>query len=175
MYAQLGDIRFTLPAYVSATSSERGQSFAKHDRIDGKPLLQAIGTELETIAMEVLFHVDFCDPELEIVKLRTASDRQEALPLVYQNGTYRGRYVITKIAETVRQTDGAGNLIKLTARLDLQEWHDPQNVQPALDPARNEGRASGANSASRTLPPPAGPAAGAAPASVTPKQIARRP
>ncbi|MEQ8585253.1 MAG: phage tail protein [Thalassobaculaceae bacterium] len=175
MYAQLGDIRFHLPAYVSATSSERAQSFARHDRIDGKPLLQAIGTELETIALEVMFHVDFCDPELEIVRLRTASDRQEALPLVYQNGTYRGRYVLTKVSETVRQTDGAGNLVKLTARLELQEWHTPAGVQPAVDPTRNEGRASGANSASRTLPPPAGLVQVTEPAGVTPRQIARRP
>ncbi|MCR9267471.1 MAG: phage tail protein [Alphaproteobacteria bacterium] len=175
MFAQLGGIRFSLPAYVTATDAERAQSFAKHERIEGKPVLQAIGTDLEQITLEVTFHVGFSDPELEIVRLRAAADRQEAMPLIYGNGTYRGRYVITRLAEKVRQSDPRGNLIKVTARIELQEWHGPPSRVPTVDPARNEGRASGANSAQRTLPPPAGPAPGADPKTMTPKEIARRP
>jgi phage protein U len=174
MFAALGDIRFDLPAYVTGTGMQRRQAFARHDRIQGKPVLQAIGTDLEQISIDIVFHIEFTDPELEIVRLRAAADRQDPLPLIYGNGTYKGRYVIESIDETVRNTDGQGNLIKLTARLALLEWHQPPGSDPVVDPARNEGRASGANSASRTLPPPDGPAPGAEPSSVTPRQIARR-
>jgi phage protein U len=175
MFAQLGDIRFHLPAYVTSTDIERGQTFARHELIDGKPAQQGIGAGLERIVMEVLFHVSFANPELEIDRLEAAADRQQALALVYGNGAYRGRYVITKVTEKVRNTDADGSLVKMTARIELEEWHEPPGREQTIDRARNEGRVSGANSASRTLPPPAGPAPGSDPAAISLAQITRRP
>lgn len=124
MFAQLGDIRFELITYFDGLDGSQVYNFAEHQVIEGKPLLQYIGDALETVSINFKFHVIYCDPATEFKRIKDMAAKHQALPFIFGNGIYKGRYVITEITDTVEVTAVDGTVIEVSAKCSLKEWVD---------------------------------------------------
>ncbi|MDF0606624.1 phage tail protein [Neisseriaceae bacterium TC5R-5] len=136
MFALLGDIEFQLITYFDGFESQFGADFAEHALIEGKPRLQWIGDKLDEITIQLSFHSQFCDPEQELLRLKTAKEAHQAMALVLGNGDYKGWFVLTEVQASSKQTDQAGTLLALEASLTLREFvGDKQNplAPPAIE------------------------------------------
>ncbi|MCB7131074.1 phage tail protein [Salmonella enterica subsp. enterica serovar Hillegersberg] len=134
MFAVLGDIEFEVVTYWDGFDASFGMDYAEHARIEGKPGLQFIGEKLDEVSISLVFHDHYCQPDVELARLREAMVAHQALALVFGNGDYRGWFVITDIRATSQQTDGLGNVQALSAELSLREYiGDPKN--PLTPPA----------------------------------------
>lgn len=121
MYAQLGSIRFEGLNGFSSFSHERGVNYAQHERINGKPRLQAVGDLLDTISFDMYLHADFVDPEASIEQLNVAMKNREVLLLILGNGKIVGDFVIPTLSQVNSFTDPFGNLISATISVQLLE------------------------------------------------------
>lgn len=121
MYAQLGNIRFEGLKGFSNFSHERGVNYAQHDRINGKPRLQSVGDNLDSISFGMYLHSEFTNPENDIETLRVAMQNREVLPLILGNGRVLGTFVIPNFSQVNSFTDPLGNLIEATLNVELLE------------------------------------------------------
>lgn len=138
MYAILGNVEFDLITYFDGLETQFGADYAEHALIGRKPRLQHVGDKLDEVKIDLVFHVSYCDPEAELVRLRNALSSHEALSLVLGNGDYKGRFVITDLTATGRHTDTAGTLLAVESQLSLREFTgDP--ARPAAPAVRSAG------------------------------------
>lgn len=121
MYAQLGNIRFEGLKGFSNFSHERGVNYAQHELINGKPRLQAVGDNLDSISFGMYLHSEFTNPELDIETLRLSMQNREVLPLILGNGRVLGFFVIPNFSQVNSFTDSNGNLIEVTLSVELLE------------------------------------------------------
>lgn len=158
MFAMLGPISFRLITYFEGVSNKRGYDYAEHAVIEGKPRLQWIGDDLEEVAIDLMFHVSYCNPEAELAKLRIAGSMHTALPLIYGSGHYVGMFVIKTIHSTTRQTNRSGALVAVTARVSLIEHGGLGGLLGAIiSVVNNAARASGAGATTQRSAPSGGP------------------
>ncbi|MDR2451851.1 MAG: phage tail protein [Candidatus Accumulibacter sp.] len=127
MHALLGDIAFSLITHFEGIGENFSAHFAEHALIEGKPRLQWVGDHLDEVRWSMVLHAGFCQPALEMLKIKAAIARHEALPLVFANGNYLGRFVPTDLSVTTKQLMRDGTLIWVEAELTLREY-----VQPAV-------------------------------------------
>lgn len=155
MYAQLGNIRFEGLKGFSSFSHERGVNYAQHDRINGKPRLQAVGDILDTISFGMYLHSEFTNPEADIETLRLAMQNREILPLILGNGRVVGNFVIPNFSQGNSFTDPAGNLIEVTLSVELLESFTDNPLRESELQAINEAFATSTrNSNVRSVLPP---------------------
>lgn len=121
MYAQLGNIRFEGLKGFSNFSHERSVNYAQHELINGKPRLQAVGDNLDSISFGMYLHSEFTNPELDIETLRLSMQNREVLPLILGNGRVLGFFVIPNFSQVNSFTDPNGNLIEVTLSVELLE------------------------------------------------------
>ena len=121
MYAQLGNIRFEGLKGFSNFSHERGVNYAQHELINGKPRLQAVGDNLDSISFGMYLHSEFTNPEADIDTLRVSMQNREVLPLILGNGRVLGFFVIPNFSQVNSFTDPVGNLIEVTLSIELLE------------------------------------------------------
>jgi phage protein U len=142
MYAQLGDLKWERTSYFTGTEETHRWEYAQHDVIGGKPHLQATGDGLDEFSMEMRFHVSWCDPKAVLAKLVEVCARKQAQALVYGDGTYRGKFVVTDIVATRLQDGPDGTPMCLDVKLNLKEFVDQAPLttarakQQAQAPAR---------------------------------------
>jgi len=129
MFAQLGDIQFNLIPYFESLDTSKTFDYAEHKVIEGKPRLQFVGDGLDCHTIDIVLHSQYCSPDAEYKKLADAASGHQALAFVFGNGSYKGRYVITELSASTRQTDPIGNIISLGARLSLKEWVEAQPLE----------------------------------------------
>ena len=134
MYAQLGNIIFQGLNGFSSFEETYAVNYAQHERINGKPRLEAVGDVLDTINFDMYLHADFIDPSQAIETLRTAMINREVLPFILGNGFVAGNFVIPSLSKTTSFTDPDGNLIEATLSVELLECY---NDEP-LDQERNK-------------------------------------
>ncbi|QOD82868.1 phage tail protein [Chromobacterium haemolyticum] len=134
MYAVLGNIEFDLISYFDGLEQRSGSDFAEHGRIGGKPVLQFVGDKLDEIRIDLVLHAAYCQPDEELQKLQAARQQHQALAFVLGNGDYKGRFVISELQSTGRQTDRSGSLLAVEAQLSLREYGGdaPPKPKPAL-------------------------------------------
>lgn len=127
MYAQLGDIRFEGQKGFSSFSHERGVNYAQHERIKGKPRLQHVGDNLDTISFDMYLHSEFTNPEQDIEALNLAMQNNRVMMLLLGNGKIVGNFVVPTFSQTNSFTDPVGNLISATLSVSLLEvfYEDP--------------------------------------------------
>ncbi|GKV77662.1 hypothetical protein PEC106568_28350 [Pectobacterium carotovorum subsp. carotovorum] len=134
MFAVLGNIEFEVTAYWDGFNTSFGADYAEHGRIEGKPGLQFIGAKLDEITISLVFHKQYCTPDVELKRLTEAMRAHQAMALVFGNGDYRGWFVITALTSTSEHTDAKGNVLAMNASLTLREYiGDPKN--PLKPPA----------------------------------------
>jgi len=122
MYALLGSLQFELITYFSGLKGKSATKYAKHELVGTQPRLQVMGDELDELTIEVAFNIALCDPAAELRRLQDARRAHEAMPLVYGNGVFVGRFVIESITVTSEQTDGIGNPEQISATVELLEY-----------------------------------------------------
>lgn len=154
MYAQLGNIRFEGLKGFSDFSHERGINYAQHELINGKPRLQAVGDNLDSISFSMYLHSEFTNPESDIESLRTAMQNREILPLILGNGRVLGFYVIPNFSQVNSFTDPIGNLIEVTLSVELLEsFSDDQLRESELQAIQQAFATSNRNSNVRSVLP----------------------
>jgi len=110
MYAQLGNIRFEGLKGFSNFSHERGVNYAQHELINGKPRLQAVGDNLDSISFGMYLHSQFTNPEADIETLRLSMQNREVLPLILGNGRVLGFFVIPNFSQVNSFTSETGKI-----------------------------------------------------------------
>lgn len=158
MFAQLGSIPFQGLQGFTEFSETRSTNIAEHARIEGKPRLQRVGSNLHDLKLSILLHASFCNPEQQFSALDEARENAELLPLVLSNGVYVSDYVLASLDRTVQQTDPQSNIISMTLSLSLKEAYNPNPQQRLSVAAKQAAYAVGDGGATpmrlvRNLPP----------------------
>lgn len=122
MFAQLGNIQFQNLLSFNEFSKRGEMIYAEHALIDGKPKLQRTGSALDELNISLRFHASFCNPKVELDKLKDARNQGEILPLLWGNGNVEGEFVIGEISETIDEADPQGNIFSLSASVTLKEY-----------------------------------------------------
>jgi len=121
MKMQLGHIAFEPIAGPSSFSLEKGFRYNEQVTLEGKPKLQYAGESLDVIPLVFTLHQDFCDVKDSVDTLKSAASDAQALPLVFANGEYFGKFVIEKINISILQTTADGSYIAATVDTQLKE------------------------------------------------------
>lgn len=131
LYAVLGETELEVIQWLDGFESRFAAEWPEQGLIGRKGLIQHTGFAPDELRIEVLLHAQWCDPGVELAKLKDRMDAAEPMAFVLGTGEYRGVFVITDIETTTRQTDGAGALMALEARLTLKECvGDPAEPNP---------------------------------------------
>lgn len=118
--ALLGDMPLSVIS-VTTLDSRHGANYAEHALIGGKPRLQWVGDVLDELSLKLLFHRQFCNPNVEVLVLKQAVARHEAQPLVLGNGDHLGWFVPTELSVTTTHTTDDGTLLACEVSLTLKE------------------------------------------------------
>lgn len=121
MYAKLGDYIFENLIGFDSMTKTSAEKFAAHEVIEGKPILQHVGADLDEIRLSFLLHSRFCVPEDEIRVLNALKSSATILPFVTGAGEYQGDFVIESIDEDTFKTDSFGNIIEIILSISLLE------------------------------------------------------
>lgn len=135
MFALLGDQAFHLVAWWSGIAGQEGTDYAEHARIEGKPGLQWIGDKLDTLTLSITLRSDFCDPPSEMERLRKMMRSRQSHALVFGDGVYKGRFVLTDIRTKIERTTGEGTSLSIDAELSLREHVAPPEPATFQSPA----------------------------------------
>jgi phage protein U len=127
MFAVLGDIVFETLAGPEQITAERNWHYAEHRVVEDTSQLQWIADELETVTLDVLFHVSFTNPAAQLEALLEAASDHQARALVFGNGVHRGYFVITSIGTIDKQTSDVGDPVSVSVRVGLKQWLPTQN------------------------------------------------
>lgn len=122
MYGALGSITFQIAGAPRSLRATHGEDYAEQKVVGGKPLLQATGDKLATIALEIFLHVSFAQVAASVAALKAATAAKTALPLVLGDGTHLGRFVIAALEVTPEAALGDGTLVAVSASLALTEY-----------------------------------------------------
>lgn len=129
VFLLLGDIGFGKLVSPTGFDSRLAISYAEHQVIEGKPLLQYTGHGLGEISLSFLFHADFCKPQMVWDDLITLATSHKAFPLSQGNGLLLGKFVIADISRTTSYAAEDGTLYAFECKLNLKEYADPAPLQ----------------------------------------------
>jgi len=122
MWAILGEIEFEVIGSPSAAEHRFSATFVEHERISGKPRIEAVGGELEDIHWTILLHARVHDVDARLRAIREATAAQQPLALVMGDGTYLGPWVIVEGVVTTKKTDARGALVSAELQITLREY-----------------------------------------------------
>ncbi|MFG1409517.1 phage tail protein [Xanthobacter sp. VTT E-85241] len=123
MYAFFGSIIFGVAPLTGPTaeSLRLRNTYARHDVIRGKPVLQPIGQELDERNISFFFDETFCVPEAEWARLLAAYQARQPAPLVY-GASYGGkRFVVETLEQEVQKVSRSGRVVRLASTMSLIE------------------------------------------------------
>lgn len=131
MYAMLGDVRFEVLNSFTSLEADHAAAFAKHDVLQGRPRLQAMGNELTTLRFSLKLHWRLGNPDTAYNGLLAAKESQQAQALVYGSGRFVGWFVIERLTERTLMQDGRGCTAAREVDVELTEFAgDPNNPLP---------------------------------------------
>jgi phage protein U len=128
-FLMLGDIGLGKLLGPTGFDAKLAISYAEHQVIEGKPLLQYTGDGLGEINLSFLFHADFCKPQTIWDELITLATSHKAFPLSQGNGLLLGKFVIVDISRTTTYAADDGTLYAFDCKLNLKEYADPAPLQ----------------------------------------------
>lgn len=143
MYSQIGDIIFSGKHSFTAIEHRDTTTYAQHDLVNGKPILQPTGNDIEEFSIEVRLRAEFINPETARLKLKEYKDEYKVLPFIKGNGQYLGDFVITEIVTTHLQSLSDGTLIEANLSLTLREFVTADKLQQQQASARKQAFAVG--------------------------------
>lgn len=125
-HAVFGNLQFDLITYFEGWEAKFAAEYAEHKLMGRKPALQFVGDQLDEITWNLVFHSGYCQPEVEMLKLRRAVAAHAALPLVLSNGDYKGYFVPLDVQATTKQTTKNGTVVWMECKLTLKEYVLPE-------------------------------------------------
>jgi phage protein U len=134
MLATLGDITFELLSSPLAYESCYRWTYAEHEVVEARPLLQWISEELQIISLELRFHASFTDPAAQLDTLLAAARAHRAQALVLGNGQHQGYFIITALRVAATVTTASGDIISMTVHMELKEWAFDSQLDPTVAP-----------------------------------------
>lgn len=138
MYLFLGDIGMGQLLGPKNFNHRVAQTYASHSVIEGKPILQYIGAELEEIKLDFFFHADFCQPERIWSGLVDLAASHRAFDLVQAAGLYMGRFVVNGMDRTAMHCTDDGRMVAMECTIGLIEYVDPAPLATKKQEAREE-------------------------------------
>lgn len=131
LYAVLGETELEVIQWLDGFEVRFAAEWAEQGLIARKSLIQHTGYRPDEVRIDVLLHAQWCDPGVELARLKERLDAAEPMAFVLGTGEYRGIFVVTDIETTTRQTDGTGALMALEVRITLKECiGDPAEPNP---------------------------------------------
>ncbi|MDP8080251.1 phage tail protein [Phocoenobacter skyensis] len=121
-YALLGHIAFDLLNAPTSLTEKSSATFAQHNVLAGKPKLQAMGSDLDEITLDLRLHYKLGDVESRYQALYTAKESHQALALVLGFSKFKGHFVITEISSPILFTDDDGNALSREVSITLKEF-----------------------------------------------------
>lgn len=122
----LGDIAFQVSEHsinsFEELRRERSWKYAEHEIVKGKSKLQALGRQLDQVTFSGKFISTFCVPTAEMKRLEDEAEKDEPLPFVVGEEIF-GEFVIERVAETWRETDGLGRPLVIEFEVQLKEYN----------------------------------------------------
>lgn len=143
MFAQIGNIVFSLPLGFDTYSKTDETTYAQHNTISNKPVLQPMANELEQISIDISLHAEFCNVVQSISALKNSKDTFEILPFLFGDGRYIGDYVIKSIQENYIDTFEDGTPIRASLNLSLLEYQVADKLAQQQNAARKNAFAVG--------------------------------
>lgn len=128
MFAQLGDVPFELLNSFTDLEETHEAQFAKHEVLQGRPRLQAMGNALTELKFGIRLHWRLGDVDAAYKGLVAAKEAQQAVSLVYGSGRFAGWFVIERLAARTRMMDQHGR----TETADVAKHAVRVNI-PVLD------------------------------------------
>lgn len=120
-YAQLGDVQFRLTTSPHSDEVDNRWTYARHEPIEGSPILQAIGQDLAERKMLIRLHADDGNPMTMYRRLFTMAQAMTAYPLIYGSGKYEGEYTIQGIRRVSSAAFEDGTPMLMDVELTLVE------------------------------------------------------
>lgn len=136
MYSQLGDIQFEKLFGPSTELRSFGKKFAIHPKINGRDRLQSTGIELEDIELTIKLHVQFCNPQEVIDKIKNYTQDGKVLKYILGTGDVIGNYVIVSGKTNLKKQFKDGTLLSAELDLSLKEYYIKEKVKSAAEKAR---------------------------------------
>ncbi|MGG1638235.1 phage tail protein [Paenibacillus sp. NRS-1760] len=128
MIGALGPVVFVASHQTIRTFSDFKRNstsrWAKHEVIGMKPLTQRIGPGLDTIAFAMIFDAKYgLNPRKELDALTALERSGKPLALtIGGKGVGTGLWIITGLDQQWNIVDAAGNIVKGTAAITLEEY-----------------------------------------------------
>lgn len=141
MLGTIGYAKLTSPTAMDLTKS---WNYAEHQVVEGKPLLEFMGSALDGHKLTFLFHASYCNPQKSYDALVTLGDLHAAFPLTKGNGRYMGRFVIIELSQAIQSSADDGTLLSIEVSATLKEYVDKKpletkkKVAKAKAPARKK-------------------------------------
>ncbi|UXN07509.1 phage tail protein [Bartonella sp. HY761] len=111
--------------YMTGPTSDKQtfqNSWARHDVIRGKPVLQAIGRELDERVFEFFFDETFCNPSVQWARLMAAYLMKTPMPFISQAGFAGMRYVVETLdCNNLKTTKRGGKVVRMECSMTLIE------------------------------------------------------
>lgn len=128
LLSYLGDIilgTFGSNDYLTGPTSDKlkhKNTWARHDVIRGKPVLQEIGQELDERTFGFFFDETFCNPTNQWSRLWTAYLAKTPMPFVTQTGFSGVRYVVEGLdKDNLKTTKRGGTVVRMECSMTLIE------------------------------------------------------
>jgi len=131
MFAVLGDLEFDTIGW-QPHSIKRGADWAQHPLISRKPRLERVAGKLDELQLQLAFHRYFDDPAYQARRLRQLVGQEVPLPLVFADGEYLGRFIVTDLEERPKVTLPDGDVLEAEFTVSLLEY---VGDEPAPTPA----------------------------------------
>lgn len=122
-YIQFGDLRLAVMGGLYAFSGDKGYDYADYDLATGKPMKAAVGEKLRTLSLSIMLRHYLGDDikgTIEIVDDMIASG--DAFDLIFVDGLYKGKYLITSVKDKIEKTLPNGTIYEFDMTMDLVEY-----------------------------------------------------
>jgi|SanBayMetagenome_1026888.scaffolds.fasta_scaffold11801_2 phage protein U len=120
--ATLGEISFLVGEGLRSISEGGQQNFAQHRRLEGKPTLQQVGGQLDTINLDLQLHPFLTEnPTERLQELKDIMDAAKPQSLVI-NEQFKGLWVIDSIDHRPSQIDVNTGAEIIECKIKLLEY-----------------------------------------------------
>lgn len=127
MAYHLGGITFNIPALTPESESySNSHTYAEMKPANGKPILQSKGSNLMDFSITMYFHHSFCKPSEQLGKLMDVLESGAVNPFYWDNGEFKGNYVILDVKCRTEKRLFSGELLSATVDVTLKEYSEAQ-------------------------------------------------
>nr|DAS19877.1 MAG TPA: hypothetical protein [Caudoviricetes sp.] len=131
MFAQLGDVKFELLTSFTNFEETHSAQYARHDVLQGRPRLQAMGNDLTELKFSLRLHWKLGDVDTAYNGLIAAKNSGQAVSLVFGSGRFFGWFVIEKLTSRTTIMNEKGRTAARELDVELTEFvGDPNNPLP---------------------------------------------